>query len=247
MPSDTKQMKLLDKLQLTTALAPRLTGNQFKVAYMLLLPFHNSKTGKCFPSYRQLADMSDTSRPTAVTTIKKLQELAVIKVDASNGGWNKRNTYHLIAEAARSLIGEKVGQQNNNGQTADRGVQSADHHVPSAEHQCSDSRNAYNNEGIKEGTKKNSHASKLQADFDEWYALYPRRVGKAQAFDAYENARKKASQNELIAGAKNAVEQYRETDERYVPHPKTWLAGERWLDEKPDPLRLHKEMMRGAR
>jgi hypothetical protein len=90
-------------------------------------------------------------------------------------------------------------------------------------------------------------ASKIQADFDEWYALYPRRVGKAQAFDAYENARKKASQNELIAGAKNAVEQYRETDERYVPHPKTWLAGERWLDEKPDPLRLHKEMMRGAR
>ncbi len=234
MPSDIQPMKLLDKLQLMNALAPRLTGNQFKVAHMLTLYFHNSKTGDCFPSYQQLADMSGTSRPTAVATIKKLQELAVIKVDGSNGGWNKRNTYHLIAEVAKSLIEEKVGQQNNNGRTADRRVQQVDHNVPSAEHERSASRTAYNNEGNNEGNKKNSNAE-MQSDFEEWWELYPRPVGHGEALAAYKKARKKASKDELLDGLKRAQVQFAGTEVRYIPYPKNWLAGERWLDEKPRP------------
>ena len=75
---NTKQMQLADKVQLVTALARELTGDQFKVAHALLLRFHNSQTGKCYPSYRQLAEVTGTSPPTAVAALKNLKALGVV-------------------------------------------------------------------------------------------------------------------------------------------------------------------------
>lgn len=71
------------------------------------------------------------------------------------------------------------------------------------------------------------------ADFDGWYATYPRHVGKGQARKAYRAARKKADAATLLAGAAAAAARYAGSEEQFIPHPSTWLNGERWLDQPP--------------
>lgn len=73
----------------------------------------------------------------------------------------------------------------------------------------------------------------LESDFGEWYGLYPHKVGRGAALKAYRTARKKIGRAELI----EAVRRYAAgvaragTEKRFIPHPATWLNGERWADE----------------
>lgn len=88
------------KTVLADVLIKRLSGDQFKVAFVLLLHFHNSKTGDLFPSYTTQAEAAKVCRNTAIRTVKILEEMGVLVVDRTNGGRNKRNTYTLTASPA---------------------------------------------------------------------------------------------------------------------------------------------------
>ena len=65
-------------------------------------------------------------------------------------------------------------------------------------------------------------------DFDRWWAAYPRKVDKGTARTAYGKARRKATAEQLLHGLHRAKWN---ADQRFIPHPTTWLNGERWLDE----------------
>lgn len=81
----------------------------------------------------------------------------------------------------------------------------------------------------------------LKADFEEWYRLYPHKVGRGQALKAYRSARKKIGQAELLEAVKkfSAAVLRAGTEKRFVPHPSTWLTGERWADEDaPQPAQI---------
>ena len=82
-------------------------------------------------------------------------------------------------------------------------------------------------------------------EFEDWYAVYPRKVGRGQAEKAYCKARYGVSAETLLAGAKAyaALCRAKETDPQYIAHPATWLNGQRWTDEDlqdiavdPDPV-----------
>lgn len=77
----------------------------------------------------------------------------------------------------------------------------------------------------------------VEADFDEWYALYPHKVGRGAALKAYRAARKKTGKGELLDAVKrfSAAKARDGTEKRFIPHPATWLNGERWADEAPAP------------
>ena len=66
--------------------------------------------------------------------------------------------------------------------------------------------------------------------FDDFWAAYPRKVGKGQARKAWNVAVTKTSASAIV----QACEGYRwNGSEKYTPHPATWLTGERWADERP--------------
>jgi hypothetical protein len=66
--------------------------------------------------------------------------------------------------------------------------------------------------------------------FEDFWAAYPRKIGKGQARKAWNVAVTKISASAIV----QACEGYRWTgSEKYTPHPATWLAGERWADERP--------------
>ena len=71
------------------------------------------------------------------------------------------------------------------------------------------------------------------AGFIEWWASYPRKVGRGQAWTAYKRAAKKTTPDALLAAAVTYSEQTRGSEPKFIAHPATWLNGERWLDEPP--------------
>lgn len=74
-------------------------------------------------------------------------------------------------------------------------------------------------------------AKQLGEDFNAWYAIYPKREGRGAAVNAYTRARKKASAQELIAGAKSYTERRKGEDPKFTKAPATWLNQECWTDE----------------
>lgn len=74
-----------------------------------------------------------------------------------------------------------------------------------------------------------------EREFEEWYAVFPKHVGKGQARRSYRAAKRKTSSEVLLAGAHKAAAAFATSDPRFIPHPATWLNGERWLDADRPP------------
>jgi hypothetical protein len=74
----------------------------------------------------------------------------------------------------------------------------------------------------------------ISEQFNQFWAVYPRKKGKGQAIKAFEKALLKTDLETILAG----VEAYKEHEDMYDPqfiaHPTTWLNGERWDDEYED-------------
>lgn len=68
--------------------------------------------------------------------------------------------------------------------------------------------------------------------FAEFWAIYPRRVGKIAARKAWDKARPTP---ELLEKIKNALSWQVEDwdDPQFIPYPKTWINQGRWDDEPP--------------
>lgn len=75
----------------------------------------------------------------------------------------------------------------------------------------------------------------LDAEFETWYAAYPRRKGRGAALLAFKRARRKASMERLMAGARKAARLATGRDPTFIPYPATWLNQERWDDEDDAP------------
>ena len=67
--------------------------------------------------------------------------------------------------------------------------------------------------------------------FENFWAAYPRRVGKGVARHAFDKACRKAKPEAIIAAIRAQVEAGCFKDMTFTPYPASWLNGERWDDE----------------
>lgn len=68
-------------------------------------------------------------------------------------------------------------------------------------------------------------------DFEAFWAICPRKVGKGAARKAYAKAVKAENPATLFSAMQRHAEEVRGKDEQYIPHPATWINQERWNDE----------------
>jgi hypothetical protein len=72
-----------------------------------------------------------------------------------------------------------------------------------------------------------------EPEFEEFWKVYPRKVGKGQARIAWRRAITSTSPKQIVEAAKlfakSCVAEGKE--EKFTPHATTWLNGERWLDK----------------
>lgn len=68
------------------------------------------------------------------------------------------------------------------------------------------------------------------AAFESFWAIYPRRTGKLEAFRAFGRAQKLAPRDAIMAAAVIFAQACKGKEERFIPHPATWLNQGRWDD-----------------
>ena len=72
-------------------------------------------------------------------------------------------------------------------------------------------------------------------DFDDFYKLYPRKVGRfvaKKAFSKLNKENKELAYSGLIKYIK--FWESSKTEKQFIPHPSTWLNQRRWEDELED-------------
>jgi len=76
--------------------------------------------------------------------------------------------------------------------------------------------------------------NRTQKAFDEFWNIYPRKVGKRDAEKAYAKALTVASAEEILAGAQKYATDPNRVD-TFTAHPSTWLNQGRWADDALPP------------
>jgi len=77
-------------------------------------------------------------------------------------------------------------------------------------------------------------SKELSCEFDIFWNLYPNKKSKPNALKAYMKAIKKGVPHEtIIRGLGQHADYWRAsgTERQFIPHPATWLNGERWNDD----------------
>lgn len=72
-------------------------------------------------------------------------------------------------------------------------------------------------------------------EFEEFWGIYPRRVAKLAALKAFTKARKIASLDDILAGARRYAAERANEDQQFTAHPASWLNAGRWMDEPAQP------------
>ena len=80
--------------------------------------------------------------------------------------------------------------------------------------------------------QNNNELPDFPVSFDTFWLLYPRHIAKKYARQCFERL-SSAQQMDAIAGIAAWRPHYLKKDPEYLPHPSSWLNGERWEDELP--------------
>lgn len=81
--------------------------------------------------------------------------------------------------------------------------------------------------------------------FERFWNAYPRRIGKGAARKAFEKALKLATGDEIMTGLRRQASYFASQEQRFIPHPTTWLNQERWADE-PQPVQRYQAPRRSG-
>lgn len=182
----------------------------------------------CFPSLDTLAEDCEMSRRSVQNQIDALVEAGLLRVEKMprQKGRLPGNRYRFPFE---SDLGQNLPQAKS--------ALGKNERSPLANSGDDLGQNLPTNP-VRETRKGTSNASSdAQSEFDAFWAECPRKVGKGKARQAFAKARKGADATTIIAGMKRHARMVAHTEQQFIPHPATWLNGERWEDEdKPRPV-----------
>lgn len=197
-----------------TALAMRQVGLKpaTKIVLYWIADHHNEATGKCFPSHKRLAQLCEMTDRSIRTHIEFLINAGLLTKHDNyrDNGSQTSNSYSL------HLMDTDNPRKN----------------IPTPLENISDppQKNlptlnlGNNNLGIEP-------LDHVDLDFDRFYEIYPRKIGKGAAKTAFAKAIKKKPAQLIIEAAHEYLVACKGKDKKFIPHPATWLNQERWDDE----------------
>lgn len=72
----------------------------------------------------------------------------------------------------------------------------------------------------------------IDAAFDAFWMMYPRKIAKAFARKSFNSAVKKAHYEEILLALRSQIDASAFSDDKgFIPYPASWLNAERWSDE----------------
>tara|TARA_R100000544_G_scaffold36279_1_gene24321 strand:- start:38 stop:703 length:666 start_codon:yes stop_codon:yes gene_type:complete len=172
-----------------------------KYIYIILASYVDGE-GKCYPSLETIAKNSGLSVKTVWRSINYLDENNFInKVSGSKGISNK---YIVHCPLEKEMNEKDMDSQSNKV-------------VLSIDNFSKDNNSTY--------------LDSQSTSFDFFWSIYPRKIAKANARKAFQTALTKTEAYRINEGLIRMVEANKNTEMKFIPHPATWLNGERWEDE----------------
>ena len=178
-----------------------------KKLILVVLANYADENGSCYPSHRHIASIVGLKDHKGIQkNIKAFEELGLIDIEAryKTEGGQTSNRYHL-----KKLL--SINPPPHRAKTPTPRVEVTPN--------------------TKEETKDNNKPS-YEKGFKKFWDIYPRKIGKYNAYNSWKKSIKDIEETDLIVSTKNFADTVRQTEEKYIPHAQTWLNGKRYLDAK---------------
>lgn len=213
---------------------------QAKAVYAVLATYaDDAGRDQCYPRQETLAEQLGVSVDTVQRHIKALEDAGVVEVVPRfrPDGGRSSNDYTLLDELSAGGSTPSKGRTGavsphptdpatpNRTDAASRGT------APVLDQHQLNTPLPPEGEGALFAAPAAPPTSDLSAEFVDFWKLYPRRTAKGAAETRYRAARKLATRDQIFAALATMLPTYAETDQRFIPHPATWLHQQRWLDE----------------
>lgn len=180
-----------------------------KIVLLHLADRHNPDNG-CFPSINLLARDCEMSVRTVHSKIQELEDKKLItKVPRHRPNSSQTSNEYILNIT-------NLGVQKLQGDSAKIAVQPM---------QKLQTHNHVSNNLV------NEQINFWGEMFEEMWMLYPKRVGKGGAKQAWLKACKKINVGELKSCLRCYIDTISNADKKFIPHLATWLNQERWNDD----------------
>ncbi|MBN1395503.1 MAG: helix-turn-helix domain-containing protein [Pirellulales bacterium] len=195
-----------------------------------------------YPSLKRIESDLQIDRRTCLRTIARLSEAGCIR-KVSGGGRHRSNHYEILsaereasglplpAEKGRHFGSAKGGEYVEKGRRAASRTTENNNRTPPT--------------GVQGGDELSQKATVYTADFEQFWKVYPKKIHKVRAFEAW---RLLSPGPELVERILRSVEIHIDSEQwsrslaedsgRYVPNATKFLTERRWEDEppaRPDP------------
>jgi hypothetical protein len=92
----------------------------------------------------------------------------------------------------------------------------------------------------KQTTTKQEHNTQntQNIDFDKFWSLYPKKIGKAEAIKAWTKKRPNLENVIVALNWQKEQDSWKKQDGQFIPMASTYINQERWNDERPAPKKL---------
>ena len=194
-----------------------------KLVLLLLANHTNGHTGQCNPSQTLLAKECCMGLSTLRRHLIELEEAGLISVVHQYADNMKRPNQYI------------VNFQGSASKSKDEQLRSNDHpnwRYPPSKSEVPLPPNRMIETGNKTSNLNNTIGQQEKHLFEEFWKRYPRKTNKGFARKVFDKLK---VDDDLLKKMIHAIEQQKRSEQwknpQYIPHPSTWLNGERWEDE----------------
>jgi hypothetical protein len=211
-----------------------------KTVLLILAEMAGARSNACWPSVATIAARACVAERTARATLRELEQRGLIRTEIAAGRRTSRYLLNVSNPAARAgFKGRSTRQQPPGSTRQDAPLNPASDDTqpgstcPSTRQEMPPNREK-NRPRNRERNTHNARETRAERvppadpDFEAFWQRYPRKVARGQARRAFAAALRKTSLAEML----RALDRTRWPDDpRFIPHPATWLNGERWADD----------------
>ena len=211
---------------------------------------HTDTEGTCYPSVSTLGTITGLSRRTVQLALRRLQKegLVMVVVSKNDVGRSLANLYKLThlppdREGARDCAGGRTRLRGRAQETAREGAPGcAGEGAPScAPTRTIENKNHRTRTSELEGAALGARKPAYTVEFEKWWSVYPRKVGKKVALKQWQLAVKRidaATRVEAVEYLTQRTEAFAKSlagqAGQFTPHPSTWLSQGRYDDDEAE-------------
>ncbi|MBS7811193.1 helix-turn-helix domain-containing protein [Roseococcus pinisoli] len=189
--------------------------------------------GEAWPSVAGLVEATCLSERSVQGAVLELRKKGLLETTIG-GGRHRTTTYRLALETPQELHHTPQDVRGNGAQGTPQDVHETPQQVRETPQDVRQTPqelhpNPHNPQEPSEPSITERVPTVRIAGFDDWWRAYPRKVGKGAARVAYTAAVKRGVSEAELAQA--LQRQQWPAEERFIPHARTWLTQDRWLDE----------------